>query len=116
MNQRTRHASRVPRRHEDAKLTELPPFDDADLFDEAGYLRLYPGIAQAMMQGVIGTAWDHYFHHEASRADSAGIGGRHGEPALGVTDSHVITRVLGFGRVRVNERRKCEERNATAGD
>jgi len=44
-------------------LTELPPFDDADLFDEAGYLRLYPGIAQAMMQGVIGTAWDHYFHY-----------------------------------------------------
>jgi hypothetical protein len=60
--------------------------------------------------------WDHYFHHEASRADSAGIGGRHGEPTLGVTHGHVITRVLGFGWVRVNERRKREDRNATAGD
>jgi len=44
-------------------LTDMPPFDDADLFDEAGYLRLYPGIAEAMMQGVIDTAWNHFFHH-----------------------------------------------------
>jgi hypothetical protein len=44
-------------------LTDLPPFDDADLFDEAGYLRLYPGIAEAMMQGRVDTAWNHYFHH-----------------------------------------------------
>jgi hypothetical protein len=45
------------------QLTDLPPFDDADLFDEAGYLRLYPGIAEAMMQGVVDTAWNHFFHH-----------------------------------------------------
>jgi hypothetical protein len=44
-------------------LTDLPPFDDADLFDEAGYLRLYPGVAEAMMQGLVDTAWSHYFHH-----------------------------------------------------
>jgi hypothetical protein len=41
----------------------MPPFDEADLFDEAGYLRLYPGIAEAMMQGAVETAWTHYFHH-----------------------------------------------------
>ena len=44
-------------------VTDLPPFDDADLFDEAGYLRLYPGIAEAMMQGVVDTAWNHYANH-----------------------------------------------------
>jgi hypothetical protein len=44
-------------------VTDLPPLDDADLFDEAGYLRLYPGIAEAMMQGVVDTAWSHYVHH-----------------------------------------------------
>src|SRR5580704_9946070 len=44
-------------------LTDLPPFDDADLFDEAGYLRLYPGIAEAMMHGVVDTAWNHYHRH-----------------------------------------------------
>src|ERR1700722_19259113 len=44
-------------------LTELPPFDDADLFDEAGYLRLYPGIAEAMMRGLVDTAWNHYHKH-----------------------------------------------------
>jgi hypothetical protein len=44
-------------------LTEPPPFDDADLFDEAGYLRLYPGIATALMQGLIDTARNHYVHH-----------------------------------------------------
>ena len=44
-------------------MTALPPFDDADLFDEAGYLRLYPGIAEAMMQGVVDTAWNHYVQH-----------------------------------------------------
>jgi hypothetical protein len=44
-------------------VTDLPPFDDADLFDEAGYLRLYPGIAEAMMQGVVDTAWHHYDRH-----------------------------------------------------
>ncbi|HEX3996566.1 MAG TPA: hypothetical protein VHX39_35810, partial [Acetobacteraceae bacterium] len=44
-------------------MTHLPPFDDADLFDEAGYLRLYPGIAEAMMQGAVDTAWNHYANH-----------------------------------------------------
>lgn len=44
-------------------MTDLPPFDDPDLFDEAGYLRLYPGIAEAMMQGVVDTAWNHYHRH-----------------------------------------------------
>jgi hypothetical protein len=44
-------------------VTDLPPIDAADLFDEAGYLRLYPGIAEAMMQGVVDTAWNHYHHH-----------------------------------------------------
>ena len=44
-------------------MTDLPPFDDLDLFDEAGYLRLYPGIAEAMMQGVVDTAWNHFFRH-----------------------------------------------------
>jgi hypothetical protein len=44
-------------------VTDLPPLDDADLFDEAGYLRLYPGIAEAMMQGTVDTAWGHYANH-----------------------------------------------------
>jgi hypothetical protein len=44
-------------------LTDLPPFDDADLFDEAGYLRLYPGIAEAMTLGLVDTAWNHYYRH-----------------------------------------------------
>ena len=44
-------------------MTDLPPFDDADLFDEAGYLRLYPGVAQAVMQGLVDTAWNHFVHH-----------------------------------------------------
>ncbi len=44
-------------------MTDLPPYDDADLFDEAGYLRLYPGIAAAMMRGAVDTAWNHFFHH-----------------------------------------------------
>ena len=51
-------------------MTDLPPFDDADLFDEAGYLRLYPGIAEAMMQGVVDTASNHFFNfgrHEGRR-------------------------------------------------
>ena len=44
-------------------MTDLPPFDDADLFDEAGYLRLYPGIAQFVMQRRIANAWAHYTSH-----------------------------------------------------
>ncbi len=44
-------------------MTDLPPFDDADLFDEAGYLRLYPGIAEAMMHSRLDTAWNHYNVH-----------------------------------------------------
>ena len=44
-------------------MTDLPPFNDADLFDEAGYLRLYPGIAEAIMHGIVDTAWNHFFRH-----------------------------------------------------
>ncbi len=40
-----------------------PPPDDAEFFDEAGYLRLYPGIAEALMRGHIDSAWFHYVHH-----------------------------------------------------
>ncbi len=47
-------------------MTDLPPFDDADLFDEAGYLRLYPGVAQALMLGVVDTAWNHFFYYGRS--------------------------------------------------
>jgi hypothetical protein len=59
----TSHGSRAHRCQRDHRLTELPPFDAADLFDEAGYLRLYPGVAQAMMRGMVDTAWNHYLHH-----------------------------------------------------
>jgi hypothetical protein len=63
LNHPTPHATVAHRFSGIPELTNLPPFDDADLFDEAGYLRLYPGIAEAMMRGMVGTAWDHYFHH-----------------------------------------------------
>jgi hypothetical protein len=63
LNRTTRHGSRAHRFRRNLTVTDLPPFDDADLFDEAGYLRLYPGIAQAMMQGVVHTAWNHYHRH-----------------------------------------------------
>lgn len=63
LNQATGHGSAAHRFRRDFTLTDLPPFDDADLFDEAGYLRLYPGIAQAMMEGVVDTAWNHYHRH-----------------------------------------------------
>jgi len=63
LNLATGHGSAAQRRAKDLQLTDLPPFDDADLFDEAGYLRLYPGIAEAMMQGRLDSAWNHYFHH-----------------------------------------------------
>lgn len=59
----TGHGSGAHRFRRDPRVTDLPPFDDADLFDEAGYLRLYPGIAEAMMQGVVDTAWSHYANH-----------------------------------------------------
>jgi len=63
LNRTTGHGSRAHRFRKDLTVTDLPPFDDADLFDEAGYLRLYPGIAQAMMQGMVDTAWNHYHRH-----------------------------------------------------
>jgi len=44
-------------------MTGLPPFDDIDLFDEAGYLRLHPGVAEAIMAGRIDSAFNHYLHH-----------------------------------------------------
>jgi hypothetical protein len=59
------HCSRAHRFREDLRLTDSPPFADADadLFDEAGYLRLYPGIAEAIMQGMVDTARNHYLLH-----------------------------------------------------
>jgi hypothetical protein len=44
-------------------VTDLPPADEADLFDEAGYLRLYPGIAEAIQRGAVTSAHSHYHHH-----------------------------------------------------
>lgn len=41
----------------------LPVFDDVDLFDEAGYLRLYPGIAEAMLRGHLDSPRGHYLAH-----------------------------------------------------
>ena len=46
LNPATGHGSAAHRFRRVRALTDLPPFDDADLFDEAGYLRLYPGIAR----------------------------------------------------------------------
>jgi hypothetical protein len=60
--------------------------------------------------------WDHDFDDEAGSGHAAGVRGRHGEPARGVMHGHAVAIVFGLGRVRVNERRKREERNATAGD
>jgi hypothetical protein len=48
-------------------VTDLPPADAIDLFDEAGYLRLYPGIAEAIMRGDAISARDHYL--EFGRAE-----------------------------------------------
>ena len=44
-------------------MTGLPVFDDLDLFDEAGYLRLYPGIAEAMLRGHLDSVRGHYLAH-----------------------------------------------------
>jgi hypothetical protein len=63
LNEATGHGSRARHLRKDLPVTDLPPFDEADLFDEAGYLRLYPGVAAAMMQGLIDTAWNHYHYH-----------------------------------------------------
>jgi hypothetical protein len=72
-------------------VTELPPFDDADLFDEAGYLRLYPGIANAMMAGMVDTAWNHYHRHgrhEGRRANDV-------DPAFYLAAYPAVERDLG---------------------
>jgi hypothetical protein len=36
---------------------------EADLFDEAAYLRLYPGLQQALDDGTIASLWQHYDEH-----------------------------------------------------
>ncbi len=36
---------------------------EVDLFDEDAYLRLYPGIKDAIAAGTVDTAWDHYHRH-----------------------------------------------------
>jgi hypothetical protein len=33
------------------------------LFDEAGYLRLYPGLRDAIAAGIVESGWDHYEKH-----------------------------------------------------
>jgi hypothetical protein len=63
LNLGSTHCSRAHRFRKDLTLTDPPPFADADLFDEAGYLRLYPGIAEAIMQGLVDTARNHYLLH-----------------------------------------------------
>lgn len=50
-------------RRGNAPLTDLPPLDEIDVFDEAGYLRLNPGILAAVAQGIVDTAWNHYLSH-----------------------------------------------------
>jgi hypothetical protein len=44
-------------------VTEPPPPDDIDPFDEAGYLRLHPGLVGAMMRGELTDPRSHYLHH-----------------------------------------------------
>ena len=44
-------------------MTDPPPFHDDDLFDEAGYARLYPGLAEAVMRGTLDSLWFHYVQH-----------------------------------------------------
>ena len=44
-------------------MTTPPPLDTADLFDEAGYLRLYPGLINALTTGAISSPWAHYLAH-----------------------------------------------------
>lgn len=44
-------------------MTELPPLDEIDVFDEAGYLRLHPGILAAIAHGIVDSGWNHYQAH-----------------------------------------------------
>jgi hypothetical protein len=70
LNPPTAHATVAQCLRGKAELTDPPPLTEADLFDEAGYLRLYPGIATAIMQGSVDTALNHYLlhgRHEARR-------------------------------------------------
>ena len=46
-----------------SQVIDPPPFHDTGLFDEAGYLRLYPAIAEALMRGLIDTPWAHFENH-----------------------------------------------------
>ena len=93
-------------------MTGLPPLNDLDLFDEAGYLRLYPGIAEAIMRGAIGSALDHYSRHGrdegrrpndvdpgfyfASYPDVAGDLGRPPEPGDAAAHYVAIGRSRGY--------------------
>ena len=44
-------------------MTDPLPFHDEALFDEAGYARLYPGLAAAVMRGTLDSLWGHYDRH-----------------------------------------------------
>ncbi|HEY1936206.1 MAG TPA: hypothetical protein VGG99_29720 [Acetobacteraceae bacterium] len=45
-------------------MSATPPIPrDTDLYDEAGYLRLYPGIAEAIAAGMESSAWRHFDKH-----------------------------------------------------
>jgi hypothetical protein len=44
-------------------VTDLPPYTDLDLFDEAGYLRAHPGIVEAITLGLLPNPWSHYVRH-----------------------------------------------------
>lgn len=43
--------------------TGLPALSEQDRFDEAGYLRLYPEIRQAIAAGAFASAWQHFDRH-----------------------------------------------------
>ncbi len=42
-------------------ISESP--QDRDLFDEPGYLRLYPGLLEAIAAGIVESGWDHFDKH-----------------------------------------------------
>jgi hypothetical protein len=45
-------------------MSATPPIPrDKDLYDEAGYIRLYPGIAEAIATGTESSAWRHFDKH-----------------------------------------------------
>ncbi len=44
-------------------MTNSDSPQDRDLFDEAGYLRLHPGLRDAIAAGIVESGWDHYDKH-----------------------------------------------------